>query len=406
MSRVLFLTQILPYPLDSGARVRQYYVLRYLARSHHVTLASFVRADDRPEHVAHLQEFCGSVHTVPMARSRGRDVRAGAKGLLSGRPIVIERDTIAEMQALVEGLIAREGCDVVHADQVSMAQYGLLGRGPRRVLDLHNAMYMVTERLAQHEPNPLKRLITRREARALARYEAGLGLRFDRVVFVTDEDRRAIEARMRGRELEARARFSTIPICVDTDDKPVVAPVEAPHRVTALGTMFWPPNAEGVLWFAREVWPRVHGECPQARFTVVGKNPPAEVQALHGVNGVEVTGFVADPAPLLAETAAFVVPLRAGGGMRVKIVDAWCWGLPIVSTAIGAEGIAVRDGENILLADAPAAFAAAVACVLREPALAHALRANGRRWVEERYDWRRVYQAWDEVYAGAGVPVV
>jgi glycosyltransferase involved in cell wall biosynthesis len=112
-----------------------------------------------------------------------------------------------------------------------------------------------------------------------------------------------------------------------------------------------------------------------------------------------VTGYVEDLTPYLAETAAFVVPLHAAGGMRVKIVDAWCWGLPVVSTPIGAEGIDLRDGENLLIADTPEAFARAVVTVLQEPQVQARLRANGRRWVEERYDWRRVYPAWDEVYA-------
>ncbi len=105
-----------------------------------------------------------------------------------------------------------------------------------------------------------------------------------------------------------------------------------------------------------------------------------------------------DPIPYLAETTVFIVPLHAGGGMRVKIVDAWCWGLPVVTTTIGAEGIAVQDGENVLLADTPEAFAQAVARVLQEPELAARLAAGGRRTVEICYDWRKVYRAWDEVY--------
>jgi glycosyltransferase involved in cell wall biosynthesis len=163
--------------------------------------------------------------------------------------------------------------------------------------------------------------------------------------------------------------------------------------------MFWPPNVEGVLWFAREVFPRVLDEVPKTRFVVVGKDPPQEIRDLAmQIRNVQITGYVVDPVPYLADTAVFVVPLRAAGGMRVKIVDAWCWGVPIVSTSIGAEGIAVRHGENILIADAPDAFAQAVVRILQDPALGEHLRKNGRRWVEERYNWQRVYAQWDEVY--------
>ncbi len=114
---------------------------------------------------------------------------------------------------------------------------------------------------------------------------------------------------------------------------------------------------------------------------------------------LQVTGYVDDPRPYLAETAAFIVPLRAGGGMRVKILDTWCWGLPIISTRIGAEGIAVREGENILLADTADELAQAVNRVLGDAALANQLRRNGRAWIEAKYDWRTTYRAWDEIYA-------
>jgi glycosyltransferase involved in cell wall biosynthesis len=194
-------------------------------------------------------------------------------------------------------------------------------------------------------------------------------------------------------------RFATIPICIDPSAKQPIEPVARPRRITALGVMFWPPNAEGVLWFAQEIWPRIYAQQPQLTFTIVGKNPPEYLTRLHGTHGIEVLGFVPEVETILAETAAFVVPLRAGGGMRVKILDTWSWGLPIVSTGIGAEGIEIRDGENILIADTPETFSAAVLRATNDANLNQRLRQNGRRWVEEKYDWKIIYRAWDEVYA-------
>lgn len=140
-------------------------------------------------------------------------------------------------------------------------------------------------------------------------------------------------------------------------------------------------------------------DVPNARFVIVGKNPPAEVQALAADPSIIVPGYVSDPTPYLAAADAFIVPLHAGGGMRVKILDAWLWGLPIVSTPIGAEGIELRAGENILIADDAPAFVAAVIRCLTDPALNAHLRAAGRAWVEDRYAWQRVYHKVDEVYA-------
>ena len=401
MARILYLTQVLPYPLNTGARVRQYYVLRHLARTHEVTLVSFVRGDDKSEHIAHLKTICHAVHTVPMARSRWRDARAAVKGAVTRLPMVIARDEIATMQQTLARLMASETFEVVQADQVSMSRYGLQCENLRRVLDLHNAMYLVTERLAAHEANPLKRLMYQREARALARYEAELCAQYDRVTFVTDEDRQLIEQQIARWDVRVPdRRFTTIPICIDPSDKQPIKPAAQPYRITALGVMFWPPNAEGVLWFAQEIWPRIHAQQPNLIFTIVGKNPPEYLTQLHGTNGIEVLGFVPEVETILAETAVFVVPLRAGGGMRVKILDTWCWALPIVSTSIGAEGIDIRDGENILIADTPEAFSAAVLRAANDTALNQRLRANGRQWVEEKYNWKTIYRAWDEVYAG------
>jgi glycosyltransferase involved in cell wall biosynthesis len=335
-----------------------------------------------------------------MARSRWRDGRAALKGLLTRIPIVIARDEIVPMQQTLARLLASESFDVVHADQVSMSKYGLLGKATRHVLDLHNAMYLVTERLAAHETNPLKRLMFQHEARALARYEAELCAKYDQVTFVTDEDRKLIERQLtRWKVRVPDRRFTTIPICIDPSDKQPITPVAQPQRITALGVMFWPPNAEGVLWFAQEIWPRIHAQQPHLIFTVVGKNPPEYLTQLHGTNGIEVLGFVPEVEAILADTAVFVVPLRAGGGMRVKILDTWSWGLPIVSTRIGAEGIDICDGENILIADTPDAFSAAVLRAANDTDLNQRLRCNGRRWVEEKYNWKTIYRAWDEVYA-------
>ncbi len=408
---MLFLTQVLPYPLDAGPKIRAYYVLRHLAQQHEITLVSFVRADDKPEAVAHLATFCHAVHTVPMQRSLLRNVRAAAVSGVSGQPVIVVRDEIGAMHALLRHLVAQQPFDFIHADQVSMAQYALYARHSlRRVnpgatvrtfLDAHNALYLIPTRMAGYIRNPLKRLLYRREAHALARYEAHTYRLFDHVAFVSAEDRKAILAVMNPAQAEWLAANSTlIPICVDPADRPLVERVPAPKSVLHLGTMFWPPNIDGVLWFAERVFPRVLDHAPEAIFTIVGKNPPPVVESLpQRVRNINVTGYVPEPDPYLKQAAAFIVPLHAGGGMRVKIVDAWGWGLPIVSTALGAEGIEVRDGENILLAESPEDFAAAVIHLLKDPASGEHLRQNGRACVEQRYNWRRIYPAWDQLYA-------
>jgi len=400
---LLFLTQVLPYPLDAGPKVRAYHTLRWLAERAEVHLVSFARADDPPAAVAHLRSFCASVHTVPMARSRARDAYHLARALATGASFIVARDGVAAMRRLLGGLVGTRAFAAVHADQLWMAQYARGLPVGFKVLDDHNAVYRVFERLAAREPSWPRRALLRREARRLARYELAQVAAFDRTVFVSEEDRRAMRAVAADGDLRRlEERTAVIPICVDAAAITPILPRPDARRVTVLGTMHWPPNAEGVLWFAEHVLPRVRRAVPDAVLTVVGKNPPPAVVGLarRYPGAVEVTGYVPDPTPHLAETAAFAVPLLSGGGMRVKILDAWAWGLPVVTTTVGAEGIDVRAGADALVSDTPEGFADGCQSLLTNPDLRRRLGEAGRAAVAERYDARRVYGALAEVYGG------
>lgn len=408
--RILFLTQVLPYPLDAGPKIRAYYVLRHLAQTHDVTLVSFVRPTDTPAAVAHLEQYCRAVHTLPMPRSRVRDGLHLAWSLVAKQPFIIARDRVSAMTGLIRTLAQHQGgFDVVHADQLWMAAYALgaprtggKDPGPKTVLDQHNAVHMIPQRMASAESNPLKRWLLELEARKMACYEVETCRRFDRVIWVTSEDYQAVQLQ------SAISNFLTgdptvIPICGDPEQVSAVVRRSGARRITFLGGLHWPPNAQGVSWFVRQVLPQVIKRVPDAVFTLIGKDPPRELLdtglAVPRAN-LDVTGYVADPRPYLEETAVFVVPLLAGGGMRVKIVDAWTWGMPIVSTTIGAEGIEIEPGTNMLVADMPQAFAEAVIRLLLDSQEQNRLAEAGRHWVVRRYNWRTVYQLWDRVYEG------
>jgi glycosyltransferase involved in cell wall biosynthesis len=236
------------------------------------------------------------------------------------------------------------------------------------------------------------------EAQKLARYEATVCNRFEEVVWVTHEDYDAVRTQVTDPAAALR-NSGVIPICTEACPEHRIQRSANPRRVTFLGGLHYPPNAEGVMWFAQAVWPTVLAAVPDAILTVIGKQPPAGLNQL-GIPAanLEVTGYVADPLPYLAETAAFIVPLQAGGGMRVKILDAWKWGAPIVSTTIGAEGIAVTPGHDILLADHAAGFAAATIDLLQHHPTGQALSAAGQATLQRCYDWRTVYRQWDAIY--------
>jgi glycosyltransferase involved in cell wall biosynthesis len=409
--RILFLSQVLPFPLDAGPKMRSYFTLRHLSQKHEVTLVTFLRSTDRIEDIVHLGKLCYAVHPVPMRRSRWRDLKFLGQSLLRRQPFLIIRDQVPAMTSRVRYLARAERFDAIHADQLWMAQYALAVRAvstkPKLLLDQHNAVHLIPNRLAKSVANPIKRAFLGYEARLLAAYESEICHRFDHVVWVTEEDRRAVaalpEPKSRShsgmasplRGISGQPPSTVIPICVDPTQVIPVVRDTSKKRITFLGGLHWPPNVEGILWFAKHVFPQVRAEIPEAILTVIGKNPPAGLEG----EGIEVTGYVSDPMPYLSETAAFIVPLQAGGGMRVKILDAWSWGLPVISTTIGAEGIETQPEQNILIADTPQAFGRAVVRVLREPGLAQQLAQGGRQTVIEKYDWRKIYSAWDEVYA-------
>jgi glycosyltransferase involved in cell wall biosynthesis len=415
MSRILFLSQLVPYPLDAGPKIRSYYVLRHLSQNHQVTLLAFSRPDDTPAHIKHLQDFCEEVYLVKMHRSFFRNLLAMVESLFSRKSFIIWRDFIPKMARKVDNLVKTKQFDAIHVDQLWMAQYALRARkiAPdlKLLLDEHNACFQIWKRLAVGERNPLKRLLLEREWKRLRQYEAYTCSQFDHVVTVTEENQNTLislvdsqknQSEQSGSQ-ETQKKFSIIPICIDTQSIHPVKPTPGTLDILNVGTMFWLPNIEGVLWFAREVWPKVIAQIPQAIFTIAGKNPPAEIHEL-SKNGAErssiqVIGYIPDLQPYLEKAGVFVVPLLSGSGMRVKIIDAWCWGLPIVSTSIGAEGIHHESGKNILIADDPEDFANAVLKILHEPLLAQKLRLNGRRWVEENYNWRKVYTQWDSIYS-------
>jgi len=405
--RILYLSQLVPYPPDAGPKVRIFHVLQYLVQAgHQVTLAAFSRDNDGSGAVDHLKKMGIDVHTVPMKRSKVRDTWHLGRSLLSGQPLLIVRDRVAHMHETIQVLASQNTYDFVHADQLWMAQYALgaraylNGRGSTiaLVLDQHNAVYLIPKRLAESETNPIKRILLNREASVMRDYESTACDQFDQVVWVTDEDRRAL-GQDSGDKL---ARGITIPICVDRQAKSLIIPNDTARRVTFLGGLHWPPNAAGITWFTHEVWPRIVEQAPGALLTIIGKQPPeALLSAPVDPETIDITGYVPDLTPYLQETAVFIVPLHAGGGMRVKILDAWSWGLPVVSTTIGAEGLHYHHNENLVIGDSANTFTDAVVRIIQDPDLAKRIGRTGRLTVEKHYDWRQTYRAWDQIYGKA-----
>ncbi len=389
---ILLLTQVLPYPPDSGPKIKTWHLINYLSQHHQVTLVSFVRGDERAG-IEALRKVCRAVYTVPMQRAVWRDALALGHSLLTRQPWTMVRDARAEMRALLLRLLDEQHFDILHADQLNMAQYAALGNGTPKILDAHNALWVLYKRLAETLParNPLKWLYAR-DWKLLKHYEGEICRTFDGVLTVSQEDALALRE-----AAQAPAPFQVVPIAIDADSTPPVPRTPDADHILHIGTMFWPPNVDGVLWFLHEVFPLIQKAKPEVQCDLVGSRPPAEILAWNGAH-VHVTGYVPDPTPYLQRAGVMIVPLRAGGGMRVKILNALSQELPLVSTTIGAEGIALEDGVHALIADTPEDFAAAVLRLLEDRAFARELGRNGRRLVLKKYDYRRACAPVDDLY--------
>ena len=414
---ILFLTQIIPYPPDAGPKVKTWHVLRYLAgQGYRLTLASFVRPEEE-EFVPVLRELCQAVHTVPIKRSGLANLGYWLRSQFSRRPFLIERDDLAAMHAVVKRIVEHEQVDVIHADQLGMTTYGLPYSKPGRlakdsrgspppvlIFDAHNAVWTIVKRMQENTPWYLKPIVGL-EARRVKRYEGKVVREFDYTLAVTEPDRLALQEAVKSSAngaVSPEPHYCVVPIAVDTQQLQPVSRQPGSLNIMTMGTLHYPPNADGVRWFAKEVFPLVRQRVPQATLTIVGKNPPADFLQLQEQfpGEITVTGYVPDLTPFMEKAAIMVVAVRAGGGMRVRILEAFARGLPVVTTTVGLEGIEARPGEEVLVADSPADFADSVTRLLKDEALQAKLAINGRHLAERRYDWQVILGKMEEIYQG------
>ncbi len=403
--RILFLTQIIPYPPDAGPRVKTWHVLRYLVgRGHEVTLASFVRPEELP-HVAELERLGLTVHTVPINRSRLADVGYWLRSHWTRRPFLVERDDLPGMRHLVQDLLKVGDFDAVHADQLTMAQFALEGHGKAvTIFDAHNAVWAIWARMRETAPWFLKPVYKLEEIR-IKRYEGMLVEQFSHTMAVIEPDKTALlQGVAAEKREEAGQRISVIPIAVDVAQLQPIQRQPDSTNIMTLGSLHYPPNADGIRWFLNEVFPLVRAQIPDATLTVIGKNPPADFiqMADRNPDAITVTGYVPDLTPYMEAARLMVVPVRAGGGMRVRLLEAFARAMPAVTTTVGLEGIEATHGREVLVADDPDNFAADTVRLLRDEDLQQQLAENGRRLAETRYDWQVVLKQMDAVYNWVG----
>jgi sugar transferase (PEP-CTERM/EpsH1 system associated) len=406
--RILVLTPQLPYPPHQGASLRNYHLLRYLAMDagHQVSLLSFATPGSRPEDIEHLRTLCRAVRAVPAP------VRSIAGRLwtlvTSPQPDMAWRLASEEYEQALAAWLADDEFDVLQVEGIEMARYlwrlpGKAGRPrPLVVFDDHNAEYLLQKRAfvadARHPARWLPAAYSLAQWLKLRCFERSVARRADRVVAVSEADAQAL------RDLDPRLRPAVVPNGVDLEAyQPGLPTLDGLARPSLVFTskMDFRPNVDAVLWFSRQVLPRLWQRCPEAHFYAVGQSPSPRLDVLRTEPRITITGWVPDVRPYIAGADVYVVPLQVGGGTRLKVLQAMAMGRALVSTHLGVEGLGVTDGQELLLAGDPVAFARQIVALLGDEQRRHALGRCARAFVERGYGWQSIGPQLEAVYRAA-----
>jgi glycosyltransferase involved in cell wall biosynthesis len=382
--RILTVMCRLLYPPDKGGKIRSSKLFERLKRDHHITVLSLRYPDETGAQVERMRACCHEIETVPWRETEKFTppffAELARNTLLSKRPYIVAKYHSPELERLTAELLATGAYDLLVCDflQASANVVNLPFRP--KVLFQHNVEAVIRKRQYKKEASPLRRAVLYNEWRKLFRYEKEACGRFDRNIMVSAQD---CETMRRDYGL---TNTSSIPTGVDVDYFQTSNPEPEGSDIVFTGSMDWLPNEDGIQWFVGEILPLIRQEVPDVRFWVVGRNPTAAVRKLGEDHAdVQVTGTVDDIRPYIDRGSVFVVPLRIGGGTRIKIFEAMAMERAVVSTRMGAEGLPVSHDEDIVLADDPAAFASEVVRLLRDRVARRALGATAGRLVHGNF---------------------
>ena len=387
-------------PVDAGGKIRSYNILRHLQQNHELVLLTHYGGPRDLWYEAKIKKHFPAAVPIWTAAPDSSTLARLLHYLYclpSGAPFAVRKFTDRNAGRQIEKLFQEKHFDAAVCDFLSASLTFPPHRWAETVLFQHNVETVLWERMVENESNWLKRFIYRLEAAKMRNYERSSIGKFQRVIAVSEQDRTYMAQFM------PSDKINVVPTGVDLEQYRSNSVGQAARPLVMFtGTMDFEPNVDGVGYFCREIWPRILQAVPDAQFRIVGKNPVAAVRRLAS-DTVEFTGTVSSVAEHLQQAWVLVVPLRMGGGTRLKIYEGMAVGRAVVSTSIGAEGLDVHNGKDILLADEIESFAQAVIALLREPELRKRYERAAAELVA-RFDWSSVAERFAEVLAGTVPP--
>jgi glycosyltransferase involved in cell wall biosynthesis len=373
-------------PVDTGGKIRSYNILRFLARSHSVTLLSYYGGHRDLQYEADIRgELAGAetIYTAAPDSTPLEQVLDYLRRLPRSAPHAVSKFTHPAVTKTIQGWMEEGRFEVAVCDFLSASLNFPQNLLTPTVLFQHNVESSLWKRMAATESNPIKRIAFGIEAAKMSRYEGTALRRFHHIIAVSEHDRQQML------EMDPDAQITVVPTGVDTS-KFSVAPASTakPPRIVFTGSMDWEPNIDAVEYFCQQIWPGILVQFPNAIFQIVGRKPHGKVRRLASPS-VQVTGTVPSVADYLRDATVVVVPLRVGGGTRLKIFEAMAMGKAVVSTSIGAEGLEVESGRDLILADDATAFAESILLLLRDAALRHKYEEAAVA-LASQHDWSRI----------------
>ncbi|MDZ4722492.1 MAG: glycosyltransferase [candidate division Zixibacteria bacterium] len=396
---VLFLTGDIPYPTNTGARLRTFNLIKHASTDEdvHITLATMVHDENYSARLAEMRRHCAGVEYVSHPPGSRAGFYGGIfKNLFSSRPFIVDKHVFRPYVDMVAELASTGKFDLIHCDSISLATSVPDQSGLPLVLTEHNMEAVIWQRYHEEEKHPLKRFYIGLQYDKVRSFEEGLCRLFDMVIAVSEEDKGRLAESYNARNVVV------VPNGVQTDFFTPSSLAIEPETLVFTGSMDWRPNQDAIVWFHEDIWPRILEQRPRTRLWIVGRKPPEKIIALAKAdNRITVTGTVDDVRGYIAKAAVYIVPLRIGGGSRLKILEALSMKKAVVSTTIGAEGLDVTAGRDIIIADSPESFAKEIFALFDNPATCERLGENGRAMVLEKYDWDRVAKLQVQVWRAA-----
>lgn len=391
---ILFLAYEPPYPPNDGGRIRTFNILKRVAKKHQVTLVAFINPTNKTDYSQILGGICQNIFIFPRPKFPKRGHLQKITGIFRRYPFNLKRFFSAELVAYLQNKAVENRFDIVHIDQIYLSQYvdavfplpclqthhNVEAEGQRRVL-LQNARY--------YHP---RWWLSWLEHLRWQRFEIDISRKMQALVTVSERDALYFRQRVPG------VKTFAVPNGVDTDFFIPNGNNKNNENLLFTGRMDYAPNIDAVIWFSKEILPLIRHAKPLITFTIVGRDPVPDVEQLKQIPGITITGEVPDTRPYYSESTIYVAPIRTGSGTRLKILEAMAMQMPIVSTTLGAEGLEINPGMDIIIADEPKDFADKVVQLLNEDSYRQDVSYQARQKALNSYSWDAIVSLQEQAY--------